>query len=79
LNRLQADQTASQPFTSDFPRADIYEMITPNILHQLVKGTFKDHVMEWILEYIYETAETEAEADRIIDEIDRRCVCLLLP
>ncbi|KIM51404.1 hypothetical protein SCLCIDRAFT_33472 [Scleroderma citrinum Foug A] len=37
------------PFTSDFPRADIHQLITPDILHQLVKGTFKDHLVEWIL------------------------------
>jgi hypothetical protein len=62
----------AQPFTNDFPRADIYELITPDILHQLVKGTFKDHVVEWIIQYIYETAETKEEADRIVDDIDRR-------
>jgi hypothetical protein len=63
-----------QPFTSDFPRADIYELITPDILHQLVKGTFKDHVLEWVIRYIYEHAESEAEANRIMDDIDRRSV-----
>ncbi|KAG0703375.1 hypothetical protein DFH29DRAFT_981942 [Suillus ampliporus] len=36
------------PFTNDFPRADIYQMISPNILHQLVKGAFKDHLVEWV-------------------------------
>jgi hypothetical protein len=62
-----------KPFTNDFPRADIYELITPDILDQLVKGTFKDHILDWVIQYIYDTAESEAEADRIVDDIDRRC------
>jgi hypothetical protein len=65
-----------QPFTNDFPRADIYELITPDLLHQLIKGTFKDHVLEWIIEYIYAVAENEAAAEKIIDDIDRRLVFL---
>ncbi|KAH9954025.1 hypothetical protein BC827DRAFT_1262326 [Russula dissimulans] len=39
------------PFTSDFPRADIYEMILPDLLHQLIKGTFKDHIVTWMCLY----------------------------
>ncbi|KAF8807978.1 hypothetical protein BYT27DRAFT_7223733 [Phlegmacium glaucopus] len=40
------------PFTHDFPRADIYEMLTPDLLHQLIKGTFKDHLVTWVGEYL---------------------------
>ena len=36
----------------NFPHADIYELITPNLLHQLVKGTFKDHLIDWVSEYL---------------------------
>ena len=61
-----------QPFTHYFPRADIHELLSPDLLHQLIKGTFKDHVVEWINEYIRMTAASEAEADRIIEQIDRR-------
>ena len=66
-----------QPLTSDYPCADIHELLTPDLLHQLIKGTFKDHLVDWITEYIRISAESEHEADRIIEEIDRRCVSCL--
>ncbi|KAJ7725533.1 hypothetical protein B0H16DRAFT_1781820 [Mycena metata] len=59
------------PFTRDFPRADIHEMITPDLLHQLIKGSFKDHLVTWVGEYIY-LEHPKAKADGIMDEIDRR-------
>ncbi|KAI5992692.1 hypothetical protein EDD15DRAFT_2167831 [Pisolithus albus] len=59
------------PFTNDFPRADIYKMLTPNLLHQIIKGIFKDHLVSWIGEYLKITYG-EAEANRILDDIDRR-------
>ncbi|KAJ7916694.1 hypothetical protein B0H13DRAFT_2231598 [Mycena leptocephala] len=46
------------PFTRDFPRADIHEMLSSDLLHQVIKGSFKDHLVTW--------------ADAIMDEIDRR-------
>ncbi|TBU39994.1 hypothetical protein BD309DRAFT_993389 [Dichomitus squalens] len=60
------------PFTYRFPRADIHELLSPDLLHQLIKGTFKDHLVEWVTQYIHLTAESEAEAKRIMDDIDRR-------
>ncbi|KAJ7205518.1 hypothetical protein GGX14DRAFT_335225, partial [Mycena pura] len=32
----------SSPFTWDFPRADIYELLSPDLLHQVINGIFKD-------------------------------------
>ncbi|KAF8953944.1 hypothetical protein BDZ97DRAFT_1929203 [Flammula alnicola] len=59
------------PFTRDFPRADIHELILSDLLHQAIKGTFKDHLVTWVGEYLEAVYET-AEANRIMDEIDRR-------
>ena len=35
-----------QPFTSEFPCVDIQRMLLPDILHQLIKGGFKDHLVD---------------------------------
>ncbi|KAF9522541.1 hypothetical protein CPB83DRAFT_917238, partial [Crepidotus variabilis] len=59
------------PFTSDFPRADIHELLAPDLLHQVIKGTFKDHLVTWVGEYLKLTVG-EARANTIIDDIDRR-------
>ncbi|TDL21906.1 hypothetical protein BD410DRAFT_284313 [Rickenella mellea] len=60
-----------QPFTNDFPRADIHEMLSPDLLHQVIKGTFKDHLVTWVEEYLVLT-HGRARADEIIADIDRR-------
>ncbi|KAG2030481.1 hypothetical protein BDR03DRAFT_936643 [Suillus americanus] len=36
------------PFTVYFPCADIHELLAHDILHQIIKGTFKDHIMAWV-------------------------------
>ncbi|KAF7305261.1 hypothetical protein HMN09_00777000 [Mycena chlorophos] len=59
------------PFTADFPGADIHELISPDLLHQLIKGTFKDHLVDWIVEYI-ETVNDPPTARAILADIDRR-------
>ncbi|KIL58007.1 hypothetical protein M378DRAFT_15867 [Amanita muscaria Koide BX008] len=59
------------PFTADFPRANIHELIAPDILHQVIKGTFKDHLVTWVEEYI-SSSYPAAEARRILADIDRR-------
>jgi len=60
-----------KPFTSYFPRANIYELLTPDLLHQLIKGTFKDHLVTWIESYLFHV-HSKAVAQRIMDDIDHR-------
>ncbi|KAH9039488.1 hypothetical protein EDB83DRAFT_2507662 [Lactarius deliciosus] len=59
------------PFTHSFPRADIHELLAPDLLHQLIKGVFKDHLVEWVLEYLHLT-HREKVALETIEDIDRR-------
>ncbi|KAH9982991.1 hypothetical protein BGW80DRAFT_1434184 [Lactifluus volemus] len=59
------------PFTADFPRADINEMISPDLLHQAIKGAFKDHLVTWVVDYL-RIAWNESQANKILDDIDCR-------
>ncbi|KAG1727187.1 uncharacterized protein EDB91DRAFT_1254011 [Suillus paluster] len=59
------------PFTNDFPCADIHEMLSPDLLHQVIKGCFKDHLVTWTGKYLKEV-HGEACANEIIDDIDHR-------
>ena len=61
----------SQPFTMRFPRADIYELLTPDLLHQAIKGTFKDHLVQWVEDYL-KISHGSSKAEGMLDEIDRR-------
>ncbi|KAF5378904.1 hypothetical protein D9615_006850 [Tricholomella constricta] len=61
------------PFTDYFPRADIHELIAPDLLHQIIKGTFKDHLVDWIEAYIKLVhQDTPGRAAGILADIDRR-------
>jgi hypothetical protein len=40
-------------------------------LHQIIKGTFKDHLVTWVMDYV--TAEHgKNDANQILTDIDRR-------
>jgi hypothetical protein len=41
-----------QLFMMQFPRADIHENLTADLLHQVIKGAFKDHLVAWVEDYL---------------------------
>ncbi|EGN93388.1 hypothetical protein SERLA73DRAFT_126642 [Serpula lacrymans var. lacrymans S7.3] len=58
------------PFTHDFPCADIHEILAPDLLHQVIKGTFKDHLVTWVEDYL-NLIYGKKHAEEISDDIDR--------
>ncbi|KAJ6613995.1 hypothetical protein B0H10DRAFT_2165190 [Mycena sp. CBHHK59/15] len=63
------------PFMRDFSHVDIYELLSLDLLHQIIKGTFKDHLVEWVNQYLHEqhgearTLESIADIDHQISAV----------
>ncbi|KAG1734391.1 uncharacterized protein EDB91DRAFT_1238421 [Suillus paluster] len=59
------------PFMNDFPHANIHELLAPDLLHQIIKGAFKDHLVEWVEKYLIRV-HRKTQANIILDDIDRQ-------
>ena len=60
---------------NNFPWADIHELLLPDLLHQLIKGCFKDHLVMWIVTYI-ENSNSDTWTKQILNDIDHRWVSI---
>ncbi|KAJ7587465.1 hypothetical protein C8J56DRAFT_1004549 [Mycena floridula] len=60
------------PFWTDLPHCDIFSCITPDLLHQLHKGVFKEHLSKWVTQSI-DSRDTKKGREQ---EIDHRFTCL---
>ncbi|KAH9973150.1 hypothetical protein BJV74DRAFT_798996 [Russula compacta] len=50
------------PFTTHFSRADIHELLAPNLMHQIIKVT-------WVMDYVAAEHGTK-DTNQILDDID---------
>ncbi|KIN97500.1 hypothetical protein M404DRAFT_160199, partial [Pisolithus tinctorius Marx 270] len=57
------------PFKNNVLHADIYGMLSPDIFHQLIKGGFKDHLVDWVECYLIHV-HGKTQVETVLDKID---------
>ena len=62
---------------NNFPCANIHEMLIPDILYQLIKGTFKDPLVTWVGDYFI-LQHGKSQANEILDDRDH-CIAAAPP
>ncbi|KAF9526721.1 hypothetical protein CPB83DRAFT_937299 [Crepidotus variabilis] len=68
-----------KPFTHGFPRANIHELLAPDLLHQIIKGTFKDHLVTWVINYIQHWTGNDSKALMKVQHISLTDAVFFLP
>ena len=69
-NLTHSDIGIPQPFMIRFPHANVHELLSCNLLHQAIKVIFKDHLVQWVKDYL-KNVYGPARGEAILDEIDR--------
>ncbi|THG94016.1 hypothetical protein EW026_g7366, partial [Hermanssonia centrifuga] len=65
------------PFSDDFPQANIHKLIAGNLLHQIIKGCFKEHLVNWVFTYIL-LEHGKAKGHEIWGQIERHLAAVLI-
>ncbi|EUC56746.1 hypothetical protein RSOL_193550 [Rhizoctonia solani AG-3 Rhs1AP] len=60
-----------KPFWADLPHTNIFTCLTPDILHQLHKGVFREHLMNWCIKLVTQSYGNASQIDNRFKLIPR--------